>query len=96
MSECVAAAASNSAAAEPQPLTGDEQLALQAAGIWSDDLQEAMEKEPQILAEYRATPQGEAIELLRAHVMRLVYVGGDEGGDDDDDDMESGVDPPSG
>ena len=69
----------------PQPLSEDEKAKLQAEGIWPDDLVEAMDREPEILAEYRAASPEEAVELLRAHVMRLVYVGGDDADDDDND-----------
>ena len=73
---------SPAAASAPAPLTPEERASLTTAGLFADDVDEAIQTEPAILAAFRAAPPEEAVALLKEHVMRIIYYGD---GDDDDD-----------
>ena len=73
---------SPSSASAPAPLTPEERASLTTAGLFADDVDEAIQTEPAILAAFRAAPPEEAVALLKEHVMRIIYYGD---GDDDDD-----------
>ena len=75
---------SPASASAPAPLTPEERASLTTAGLFADDVDEAIQTEPAILAAFRAAPPGEAVALLKEHVMRIIYYGDGDGDDDDD------------
>lgn len=79
--------------AAPAPLTAEERASLTAAGLFADDVDEAIQTEPAILAAFRAAPPEEAVALLKEHVMRIIYYGDGDADDDGAGDADGSGEP---